>query len=203
MKHEQRSINHEVAELEIRSGENGATGLRGYAAVYSSLSELLGGSFREEIAPGAFSSILARKPDVRALVNHDESLILGRSKSGTLSLTHTSKGLLFDVPNLPNNTAGRDAAESIRRGDMSQCSFAFSKASDTWREEIVNGKPTAIRTLLDFELHDVSVVTYAAYPETEVNLRSALDSLKAWAGTQRRRGKSIQKSMLEILEKMS
>lgn len=197
---ERRFLGGPAAELGVTTREAGTPpGIRGYAALYNSLSDMIGGAFREEIAPGAFATILARKPDVRALVNHDPSHILARSGAGTLQLTHTVKGLLFDVPTLPDTSAARDVAESIRRGDLDQCSFAFSKAADTWREEIIDGRPTVVRTLLDFELHDVSVVTFAAYPDTEVGLRTAFDSLKAWAAT--RRGKSLQRTILDILAK--
>ncbi len=142
--------------------------LRGTAAVFDSMSEDLGG-FREIIAPGAFRAAV-NSSDVRCLVNHDPNKILGRSTSGTLRLEETSAGLEF-VCDLPDTTYARDLMESMKRGDISQCSFGFTvdeggqrwaKGDDGWTRTI-----TAIK-----RLYDVSPVTYPAYPETGCALRA-------------------------------
>lgn len=154
------------AEWEFRAGEDGAPGtLVGYAALFGSMSDDLGG-FREQIERGAFSQSLADGDDVRALFNHDPNFVLGRSKSGTLKLEENSKGLKVRIKMPPTSTA-RDLQELIRRGDISQMSFAFRTREDKWDRE------ASIRTLLDVELFDVSPVTYPAYPETNVGVRSA------------------------------
>jgi uncharacterized protein len=166
----------EAAELRAEPREAGGPPMIvGYAAVYDSLSEDLGG-FREQIAPGAFARTL-RTADVRALVDHDPSKILGRSTAGTLRLRNNAKGLLAEV-DPPDTQAGRDIVASIQRGDVSGMSFTFRVApnGDSW-EMLPNGQG-AIRTLRDVDLLDVSVVTFPAYPETEVAVR-ALEALRA------------------------
>jgi uncharacterized protein len=140
--------------------------LVGYAAVFDVLSEDLGG-FRERVRVGAFTRSLREGADVRALVDHNPSEILGRVKAGTLTLRPTAKGLLVYI-DPPNTTRARDLAESIRRGDVDGMSFGFRTVADEWHNE--DGKE--IRDLVDVDLFDVSVVTFPAYPQTEVGMRS-------------------------------
>jgi len=141
----------------------GSHTLRGYAAVFNLLSEQLG-NFRESIRPGAFTNTLAAGADVRALVDHDPSKILGRTVAGTLHLNQDSHGLLANI-DLPNTSVGSDVYESVKRGDISQMSFGFKCIKDAW--------PTRDRReLLDVALIDVSIVTYPAYPQTSVAVRS-------------------------------
>jgi uncharacterized protein len=149
--------------------ESGSPVIEGYAIVFNSLSEDLGG-FREVIAPAAVDRALAEDHDVRALIDHDSTLILGRSKSGTLRMVKDSHGLRVQITP-PDTSYARDLLAVIERGDVSGMSFGFMtpEGGDTWaRSE--NG--TAIRTVNDLYLRDVSVVTYPAYPATEVARRS-------------------------------
>jgi len=133
------------------------------------LSEDLGG-FREQIAPGAFSTV--KTDDVRALFNHKPDYVLGRNTAGTLNITEDAKGLRVEI--LPPDTAwATDLMASMKRGDINQMSFGFFTRADTW--DSVNGE--TIRTLIDVELFDVSVVTFPAYSETTVDVR-ALDKAK-------------------------
>jgi len=98
--------------VELRAGENGSPGiLEGYAAVYDSVTDI-GGYFREVIRPGAFTRAIRDNQDVRALWNHDTGTILGRRSAGTLSVSEDERGLQFSLQ-LPDTTAGRDAAVSI------------------------------------------------------------------------------------------
>lgn len=157
------------AACELRAEGEGGT-IVGYAAVYNQLSEDLGG-FRERILPGAFKRALGGEADVRALINHDEALVLGRTKSGTLRLRSTAKGLAVQI-DPPQTGYARDLRESMSRGDVDGMSFAFGKAKDEWGEEQIDGKPVTVRTVRDVDIYDVSVVTYPAYPQTEVALRS-------------------------------
>jgi|YNPBryulayer2012_1023412.scaffolds.fasta_scaffold00386_4 HK97 family phage prohead protease len=138
----------------------------GYAALYDTLSVDLGG-FRERILPGAFARALAADADVRALINHDESLLLGRTLSGTLVLSDDQRGLRVQIA-LPNTTYARDLVVLLERGDISQMSFAFRAVRDRFIKE--GGE--VVRELAEVELYDVSVVTYPAYPETTADLRS-------------------------------
>ena len=158
-------------KLEIRGSDQGTT-IEGYAAVFDTLSEDLGG-FREIITKGAFKRTLKAGADVRALVDHDPSKILGRNKSGTLSLAEDDHGLRVKIKP-PDTTAGRDTVESMRRGDLDQMSFAFSVVSDRW--ETIDGEE--VRTISDVDLHDVSVVAFPAYADTTVAVRS-LDKARA------------------------
>lgn len=163
-----------IAVRELRAEGDGAeTKIRGYAALYNVLSDDLGG-FREQIATGAFTRA-AKEDDVRALVNHDPSLIIGRTKAGTLTLRDDDTGLWFELTP-PDTQVGRDIVTSIRRGDIDQMSFGFRVApgGDQWMW--ANG--TALRTVKDVELFDISPVTYPAYPQTSVSARSQVDALK-------------------------
>jgi len=158
-------------QLELRGSDQGTT-IEGYAAVFDSLSEDLG-NFREIIAAGSFKRTLKAGADVRALVDHDPSKILGRNKAGTLTLREDDHGLKVRIKP-PDTTAGRDVVESLRRGDLDQMSFAFSVVSDSW--QTIDGEE--VRTITDVDLHDVSVVAYGAYTDTTVAVRS-LDKARA------------------------
>jgi len=151
-------------KIENRAGGEGHT-LSGYAAVFNRSSVDLGW-FTEEIAPGAFTEAL-QQDDVRALVDHDSSRILGRTKSGTLRLSEDDVGLRMEV-DLPDTTAGRDINESVKRGDVSGASFGFRVKDADW--ETKDGKDH--RTLRSVELFDVGPVTFPAYPDTAVAVRS-------------------------------
>jgi uncharacterized protein len=157
------------AACELRAEGEGKT-LVGYAAVYGELSEDLGG-FRERVLPGAFSLALSRGADVRALINHDENRVLGRTASGTLRLLNTTRGLRYEA-DLPETQYARDLRESVRRGDVDGSSFAFEAVAAGWAEELLGGERTLVRELKEVNIFDVSVVTYPAYPQTEVALRS-------------------------------
>ena len=154
-----------VVEIEVRA-EGASPMIRGHAAVFEKLSEDLGG-FREKIAPGAFANSLAG--DVRALFNHDANLVLGRTTAGTLRLSEDKKGLAVEI-DPPDTETARHIMESMRRGDVTQMSFGFRTIKDQW-ERGAAGKPDT-RTLLDVELFDVSPVTFPAYPQTDVAVRS-------------------------------
>lgn len=140
--------------------------LRGYAARFNSDSGDLGG-FIETIAPGAFGRSLASGADVRALFNHDPNHVLGRTKAGTLRLREDQRGLWFAVV-LPDSQVARDLAQSVKRRDISQMSFAFSVVRESWAPAKPGELPR--RTLLEVNLLDVSPVTYPAYAETNVEL---------------------------------
>lgn len=160
--------------VEVREAPKGSKspgGFRGYAAVYDSLSVNLGG-FREKIDAGTFDTAIV-EDDVRALVNHDRNLVLGRSKAGegTLKLASDEHGLLVDIPELPDTTYARDLVELLKRGDVDQMSFGFTVVRDRWEED-EDGR--VIRTLEEVRLFDVSPVTFPAYPETSAEARGSI-----------------------------
>ena len=155
--------------VELRAAfEADSRRLEGYAVVFGSMSEDLGG-FREIIEPGAFGEALGGRPDVRALFNHDPSMVLGRTTNGTLMLQQDGHGLRMAVT-MPDTTYARDVYALVERGDVSQMSFAFSvrKGGETWATEAGQ----RVRRLRALDLYDVSVVTYPAYQATTVAARA-------------------------------
>lgn len=165
----------EVDGLEVRAGDGMAPTIGGYAVVFDSWSEVMvdgrGRPFRERIAPTAFDRALAAAPDVRALWNHNSDFPLGRTRNGTLQVRKEGGGLRIEL--MPPGTSwGRDAVESIRRGDVSGMSFAFQvrrENGDTWAK---GADGVAERTLLDADLFEVSPVVFPAYPATSVGVRA-------------------------------
>lgn len=166
MKDKERRFLTMPVSLETRGeGDTAAPVISGYAAVFNSLSENLGG-FREQIAPGAFDDVLT--DDVRALFNHDPNHILGRNGAGTLRLSIDAKGLKYEI-DPPDTQTARDLIVSMKRGDVDQSSFAFTVENDDWNEDD-DGR--VIRTITKFKrLYDVSPVTYPAYTDATVGLR--------------------------------
>lgn len=156
-------------DISLRMSEDEENTLYGHAAVFNTWADI-GGMFRERIAPGAFKRTL-KEADVRALYNHDPNYVLGRNKAGTLNLKEDDKGLYFEVA-LPDTTYAKDLKESVKRGDINQNSFGFMVIKDDWK---YRDDGTAERTIQEARLFDVSVVTYPAYEETDVKLRSALE----------------------------
>lgn len=154
-----------ITELRVEGEEERK--IVGYAAVFESLSENLGG-FREKIQRGAFKRSLENGADVRALMNHDPNYVLGRNKSGTLNLSEDERGLKISI-DPPNTQWAKDLLESMKRGDISEMSFAFQTLDDKWEEE--NGQ--TVRTLKEVDISDVSVVTYPAYKAASAQVRSA------------------------------
>ena len=111
--------------------------------------------------------------DVRALFNHDPNHILGRTKSGTLRIGIDETGLTYEL-NPPDTTIGRDLVVMIGRGDITQSSFGFriAKDGDRWDED---EEGRLIRTITRVaELFDVSPVTYPAYPDASIGMRSLM-----------------------------
>jgi len=161
-----------VIDLEVRDGdgEGGMPMICGHAAVFNQPADL--GYFTERVAPGAFTRTIP-EDDIRALVNHDENLLLGRSKPGrsnnTLALVEDSVGLAFRVVP-PDTQMCRDLIVSMKRGDIDQCSFGFQRRAHTITQDAAGN---ITRTLTDVKLFDVSVVTYPAYTQTDASVRAA------------------------------
>jgi HK97 family phage prohead protease len=156
-----RSIDATEQKIEGRT-------LSGYAAVYGEQSREIvehGRAFTERIAPGAFKSTLDAREDVKLLYNHDPSMPLARTRSGTLSLEDRSDGLHYAAV-LPETTLGNDVRALLERGDLSgEMSFGFYVEKDEW-----NAKRTE-RTVQKARLVEISVVVDAAYPQTSSSLR--------------------------------
>ena len=159
-------INHTDFELRAVEGGNGMT-FEGYASVFNSPSEPIGGKFTEYVAPGAFKRSLATRNDVKLLWNHDTSQILGSTRAGTLSLAEDTRGLKVTAT-LPDTQLGRDTAVLLKRGDVSNMSFGFSvpAGGDTWNSD------GNIRTLNSVRLHEVSITAFPAYPTSSASVRA-------------------------------
>ena len=159
--------NLEYRSLEVRFEHDDDTKkLRGYAAVFNSLSSDLGG-FRERIIPGAFTNSLNRSNgDVLALGFHDMNVIFGRQSAGTLELKEDGHGLFMEI-DPPATTAANDIIENVKRGNLRHMSFGFFIKEDKFIED----DDLIIREITDVELIEVSIVSVPAYQATEVNLR--------------------------------
>ena len=183
-----------VTELRIEPQENGLPVIEGHAAIFDSLSQDLGGifPFREKIRAGAFKASI-EKDDVRALWNHDPNYVLGRNRAGTLELKETVKGLLVRI-HPPDTAWARDLTESIKRGDVSQMSFGFICEKDNWTVE----QGEDVRTLEQVKLFDVSPVTFPAYLDTDVGVRSALDNYKKHKEQEAQRAREDAKRKAEF-----
>ena len=153
------------SNMEVRASEDG-TKLIGYAAVFDSPSEPL--PFTEFVRRGAFTKTLNDGADVRLLIDH-EGVPLARTKSGTLVLTEDDRGLLVESDLDPMNPDAARLISALRRGDISQMSFAFRTVKDNWSDD------RQTRELREVQLFDVSVVTFPAYESTVAELRAKQD----------------------------
>jgi uncharacterized protein len=188
-----------VTVKQLRASGNAAMPcIKGYAAVFDSPSEDLGG-FIEVIKPGAFTRCLQNSPDVRALLNHEPSAILGRTTSGTLRLRQDSTGLHCEI-DLPNTSVGHDVYESVKRQDISSMSFGFYPVDEDWMPN-PTGTPAQLREISDADVFDVSVVTYPAYQGTSVSARSLWPEGKPEGIEMRTTGKSTAKPKLSKAER--
>ncbi|HKQ02645.1 MAG TPA: HK97 family phage prohead protease [Actinomycetes bacterium] len=182
--------------LELREEAGKRPRLKGYAAVFDSKSVDLGG-FIEVVKPGAFKRALEKGQDVRALVNHNPDLIIGRSgKTGSLTMMEDDRGLLVEIEP-PDTQAGRDVIENVKSGVLDGMSFAFRAVTEKWDTK---GKP-AFRELLDVDLFDVSVVAFPAYPKTRVAVRSLEEALAREAEASREAEAQNRERRLRLHEK--
>lgn len=157
---ERRSVAYST--LEVRAAADG-TKLIGYAAVFDSPSEPM--PFVEYVRRGAFTKTLNDGADVRLLIDH-EGVPLARTKSGTLALIEDQRGLRVEADLDPSNPDAARIISAMRRGDLSQMSFAFRTIKDAWNAD------RSVRELREVQLFDVSIVTFPAYEETVAELRA-------------------------------
>ena len=162
---EKRQLRSIPTKFETREdGENPT--IEGYFAVFNSNYEIAPG-MSESIAPGAFSRTLAN--DVRALINHDTTLVLGRTKANTLELREDSHGLWGKITINPNDGDAMNLYERVKRGDVDQCSFGFDlKEQDTE----IRDDGAVHWTIRDLDLFEVSCCTFPAYEQTNISARS-------------------------------
>ena len=130
--------------------------------------------------------------DVRALVNHDSTLVLGRTTAGTLTLRVDRTGLWGSIVINQSDQDAMNLYERVKRGDVSQCSFGFD-ILDQSTEVMENG--TTVWRLKKVELYEVSVVTFPAYEDTSVIARK-----KDYEELQKRKKELWQKEMIQRLK---
>lgn len=162
-----------VGNVEVRMADTGSVTVEGYAAVFNE-ETVIGGMFRERIAPGAFAAAIGRD-DVVLLVDH-AGQPLARTKSGTLTLIEDERGLKISAGLDLEDPDVRRLVPKMRRGDLDKMSFAFMPTRQSW-DDMAEAMP--LRTIREASLYDVSIVTTPAYEGTEVGLRSLEDHRRA------------------------
>ena len=184
------------SKLEIREETNQEEYIiAGYFAVFNQETELYPGVF-ESIDSGAFKNSI--NGDVRALINHDTSLVLARTTSNTLTLKEDAKGLYGEIKINPYDTDALNIYERVKRGDVSQCSFGFliNEEEADYRED---GSTHFI--LKDLNLYEVSICTFPAYEGTEVEARQKQiedhnkRSLSLWKKSMKGRLKNVKENI--------
>lgn len=180
MSTERRSISAKAHPVEVRAAASGPGTVVGHAAVYYRPDDpgtryMLWDDVEERVLPGAFDRALREKQDVRCLVDHETSRIIGRTSAGTLRLASDAVGLRYEA-DAPDTQAGRDVVTSIKRGDVSGSSFSFATVSDNVRREKRDGKDYFIREITDVDLFDASPVAFPAYGAADAGARAAIVS---------------------------
>ena len=161
-----------LEDVEVRAEGDGMT-FRGYAAVFNSWSEDLGG-FRERIRPGAFSKSLGERRAIKMFLNHNTDVVLGSTRSN-LTLSEDDRGLLAEA-HLPDTTAGRDTALLVRDKIIDSMSFGFQTIKDAW--EFKDDGKRVERELVEVRLFEVSPVTgWPAYPKTTASVRELAEQI--------------------------
>ncbi len=159
-----RQMRSVASQFTTRESEEGRY-IEGYFSVFNSTYELWQGA-TESVAPGAFSNTLGG--DIRALIDHETRLVLGRNKAETLELREDSHGLWGRIKVNPNDQDAVNLYERVKRGDVDQCSFGFEiiKEDTEFRED-----GSVHWTIREVKLYEVSVVTFPAYEDTSVSAR--------------------------------
>lgn len=185
---QKREVRPIATQFTARDDENPT--IEGYFAVFNSLYEIAPG-MTESVAPGAFSRTLSG--DIRALTNHDTTLVLGRTKAHTLELREDEHGLWGKISINPKDADAMNLYERVKRGDVDQCSFGFEIVSE---ESDFRADGSVHWTITDVNLFEVSACTFPAYSETNISARSEEKEtmqkreLEAWKEKTRRRLKN-------------
>ena len=146
--------------------DDGKLIIEGYFAVFNSNYEIYPG-WSESIAPGAFTNTLAG--DIRALINHDTTLVLGRTKAHTLELREDAHGLWGKIIINPNDVDAMNLYERVKRGDVDQCSIGFDIVSEDIE---IREDGSTHWTIKETKLYEVTCCTFPAYEETNISARS-------------------------------
>lgn len=167
-----REVRSFITEVRVKDSEDGPI-IHGYGSVFDKPSQVLfenERAFTERISPKAFDKVLATNPDVRGLANHNPDMILGRTKSGTMTLTPDAGGLRYEI-RASGSAIGDHFVKAIKRGDMDGSSFSFNVApgGDEW-DHTTNPPTRTVHEVRDF--FDCGPVTYPAYLDATVAARS-------------------------------
>lgn len=155
-----------TSELKTRAESDGADKfIEGYFAVFEQQTELWKNCF-EKIARGAFDNSI-KNNDIRCLFNHDTGFVLGRTTSLTLELRADNYGLWGRVKINQSDTQAMDVYSRVERGDISGCSFGFNPIDETWLTE----NEITTWTVKEADTHEVSICSFPAYPQTEIQAR--------------------------------
>ena len=141
--------------------------IEGYFAVFDSDYEIAP-NMSESVRKVAFSRSLSE--DIRALTNHDTTLVLGRTKAHTLELREDEHGLWGKISINPKDADAMNLYERVKRGDVDQCSFGFEIVSE---ETDFRSDGSVHWTITDVNLFEVSACTFPAYQQTNIAARSA------------------------------
>ena len=139
--------------------------IEGYFAVFNSSYDIMDG-YSESVAPGAFTDTL--DGDIRALIDHDTRLVLGRTTADTLKLRQDDKGLWGSIKINPNDLDAMNLYARVKRKDVDQCSFGFDILEES-SEKRDDG--TIHWTIEKVKLYEVSCCTFPAYKETNISAR--------------------------------
>lgn len=176
---ENRQLRSIPCEFQTRDDDDQMI-IEGYFAVFDSIYQIWN-DMSESIAPGAFSNSLSG--DVRALINHDTTLVLGRTSAHTLELKEDSRGLWGRIVVNPKDSDAVNAYERVKRGDVSQCSIGFDIVK---QDTEVREDGSVHWTIREAKLWEVSICTFPAYEETNISARAKerdeikSRSLEAW-----------------------
>jgi hypothetical protein len=151
----------------VRTTADGGRQVSGYAIVWNSPSQDLGG-FTEICSSGMLTRTLRENPTVLMLRDHKQELLLGNTAANTLQLKVDSTGLAFTVT-LPQTAIGDDTYTNVKLRNLTGCSFGFTTVEDSWA---VDADGNVVRTLLDVDLLETSLTSFAAYQDTSVSARS-------------------------------
>lgn len=184
-----RQMEFRSSEFKTREAEDGTPIIEGYFAVFGSDYNIAPG-MSESVDPGAFDNTLGN--DIRALVNHDTTLVLGRTKSNTLELKTDTHGLFGTIRINTKDSDAMNLYERVSRGDVDGCSFGFDiRDEDT--EFAENGD--VHWTIKDVDLFEVSCCTFPAYEETNISART-----KQREDLEERKAKAWREKMTERIE---
>lgn len=173
--------------------ETGDLILSGYFIKFDEVTELWPGYFEVIKREGVEKAI--QNADIRALFNHDDSLVLGRTGNGTVTLGVDDIGLFGDIVINKEDPQAIGAYARVQRGDVIGCSFGFIPIKIE-TEERADG--SYLDTILELEIFEVSPCTFPAYPQTEIAARQ-----KDFESQQRANREALDKRKKEIKEKFN